>query len=202
MAEDSGLCTYEKHHKQKILLFLSSMRSFCDELKEKKFEVIYKKIEDNDFELDYLEKLKIIITEKKIETVSVFEIEDKPFEKTFLSDLEDIVSVNYLNTMPSKRVINQNRKGNLAADNLRLKRIDTIERTLNDLVVKFNNHFEVLEKNIEKNDNNMSEDYSDNEVISNEEFYTRSRRIFFGFIFSISIIFLLIIVSTGINIFI
>ena len=98
MAEDLGLCTYEKHHKQKILLFLSSMRSFCDELKEKNFEVIYKKIEDNDFELDYLEKLKIIITEKKIETVSVFEIEDKPFESTFLSDLKDIVSVNYLST--------------------------------------------------------------------------------------------------------
>ncbi|MDC0645606.1 cryptochrome/photolyase family protein, partial [Candidatus Pelagibacter ubique] len=28
MAEDYGLCTYEKHHKQKILLFLSSMRSY------------------------------------------------------------------------------------------------------------------------------------------------------------------------------
>ena len=98
MAEDLGLCTYEKHHKQKILLFLSSMRSFCDELKEKNYEVIYKKIEDNDFKLDYLEKLRSIITEKKIDTVSVFEIEDKPFEKTFLSDLKDIVSVNYLNT--------------------------------------------------------------------------------------------------------
>ena len=29
MAEDKGLCTYEKHHKQKILLFLSSMRSYA-----------------------------------------------------------------------------------------------------------------------------------------------------------------------------
>ena len=28
MAEDYGLCTYEKHHKQKILFFLSAMRSF------------------------------------------------------------------------------------------------------------------------------------------------------------------------------
>ena len=26
LAEDYGLCTYEKHHKHKILLFLSSMR--------------------------------------------------------------------------------------------------------------------------------------------------------------------------------
>ena len=30
MTEDNGLCTYEKHHKQKILLFLSSMRSYAD----------------------------------------------------------------------------------------------------------------------------------------------------------------------------
>jgi deoxyribodipyrimidine photolyase-related protein len=34
MAEDNGLCTYEKHHKQKILLFLSSMRSYADSLKK------------------------------------------------------------------------------------------------------------------------------------------------------------------------
>ena len=33
MAEDKGLCTYEKHHKQKILLFLSSMRSYADGLR-------------------------------------------------------------------------------------------------------------------------------------------------------------------------
>ena len=35
MAEDYGLCTFEKHHKLKILLFLSSMRSFRDEIKSK-----------------------------------------------------------------------------------------------------------------------------------------------------------------------
>ena len=35
MCEDSGLCTYEKHHKLKILLFLSSMRSHADHLKKK-----------------------------------------------------------------------------------------------------------------------------------------------------------------------
>ena len=41
MCEDYGLCTYEKHHKLKILLFLSSMRSYSDELKAKKFNVNY-----------------------------------------------------------------------------------------------------------------------------------------------------------------
>ena len=41
MAEDFGLCTFQKHHKLKILLFLSSMRSYRDELKSKKLKVIY-----------------------------------------------------------------------------------------------------------------------------------------------------------------
>ena len=41
MAEDYGLCTFQKHHKLKILLFLSSMRSYRDELKSKKFKIIY-----------------------------------------------------------------------------------------------------------------------------------------------------------------
>ena len=40
MAEDFGLCTFQKHHKLKILLFLSSMRSYRDELKSKKFKII------------------------------------------------------------------------------------------------------------------------------------------------------------------
>ena len=34
MSEDHELCTYEKHHKLKILLFLSAMRSHLDHLKK------------------------------------------------------------------------------------------------------------------------------------------------------------------------
>ena len=34
MAEDYQLCTYEKHHKNKILLFLSSMRAHAENLKK------------------------------------------------------------------------------------------------------------------------------------------------------------------------
>ena len=34
MAEDVGLCTYEKHHQQKIVLFLAAMRAYADELRE------------------------------------------------------------------------------------------------------------------------------------------------------------------------
>ncbi len=65
LSEDLGLCTYEKHHKQKILLFLSSMRSYADNLKKNKFKLDYLKIEDKDFKEDYLKKLKKIIGKKK-----------------------------------------------------------------------------------------------------------------------------------------
>ena len=81
MAEDYQLCTYEKHHKQKILLFLSAMRSHADKLKKNKFKIEYSSIEDKAFKLDYLEKLKKILKAKKITEVSSFEIEDKFFEK-------------------------------------------------------------------------------------------------------------------------
>ena len=34
LAEDYELCTFVKHHKHKIIFFLSSMRSYNDELKK------------------------------------------------------------------------------------------------------------------------------------------------------------------------
>ncbi len=81
MAEDYELCTYEKHHKQKILLFLSSMRSHADTLRKDKFKIEYLKIEDREFKDSYFKKLKKIISSKKIKEISSFEVEDKFFEK-------------------------------------------------------------------------------------------------------------------------
>ena len=69
MAEDYGLCTFEKHHKLKILLFLSSMRSFRDEIKSKNFNLIYKDV-NKDFKVSYEKKLEKIIKEKKIKELS------------------------------------------------------------------------------------------------------------------------------------
>ena len=80
MAEDFDLCTFEKHHKHKILLFLSSMRSYGDELRSKNFNLIYKDL-NKDFKLSYEKKLEKIIKDKKINEISFFEIEDKFFEK-------------------------------------------------------------------------------------------------------------------------
>ena len=68
MAEDYNLCTFEKHHKLKILLFLSSMRSFKDELKSKNFNVVYKNV-NKDFKVSYEKKLEKIIKDKKIREI-------------------------------------------------------------------------------------------------------------------------------------
>ena len=84
MAEDYGLCTYEKHHKLKILLFLSSMRSYADNLKKNDFKIIYSKIDSTDFKSDYLTKIQKVVKKNKIKEISFFEIEDKPFEKKIL----------------------------------------------------------------------------------------------------------------------
>ena len=58
MAEDYGLCTYEKHHKLKILLFLSSMRSYAENLRKNKFKVEYSKVDSAEFKKKYIDKLK------------------------------------------------------------------------------------------------------------------------------------------------
>ena len=61
MSEDYELCSYEKHHKLKILLFLSSMRSYAENLKKNNFKIIYTRIDSTDFRKNYIEKLKRVI---------------------------------------------------------------------------------------------------------------------------------------------
>ena len=99
MCEDYGLCTYEKHHKHKILLFLSTMRSYAEDLKTNKYKIVYKKIEDKDFKDSYEDKLKKIISSNKIQEVSFFEIEDKKFEKRIMSFLKKLnIKINMISS--------------------------------------------------------------------------------------------------------
>ena len=66
MAEDYGLCTYVKHHKQKILLFLSAMRSYAEELQTEILKVNYYNIEHKLFTKYYEAKLLYFIQANKI----------------------------------------------------------------------------------------------------------------------------------------
>ena len=80
MCESFDLCTFQKHHKLKLILFLSSMRSYADELKKNKFKVNYIDL-NKDFKISYEKKLENFIKKNKFEELISFEIEDKFFEK-------------------------------------------------------------------------------------------------------------------------
>ena len=84
MAEDYDLCTYEKHHKHKLILFLSSMRKYAFELQRKNFSLKYHKINKDNLKLTYEDKIQNFIKNKKISEIKMFEIEDKFFEKKII----------------------------------------------------------------------------------------------------------------------
>ena len=65
MAEDYKLCTYEKHHKHKIIFFLTSMRKYAHELEIKNYSLKYYKLNKNNLNLSYEDKIKDFITKKK-----------------------------------------------------------------------------------------------------------------------------------------
>ena len=50
MAEDYELCTYEKHHKHKLILFLTSMRKYASELKNNDFNLKYFQLNKKKYE--------------------------------------------------------------------------------------------------------------------------------------------------------
>ena len=87
MAEDFGLCTYEKHHKLKIYLFLTAMREYKDELRANSIEVEYFPLEKRVDSSSYSEFLLAYLKDKKISEIEIFEIEDKEFEAEFLETL-------------------------------------------------------------------------------------------------------------------
>ncbi|HAZ79040.1 MAG TPA: cryptochrome/photolyase family protein [Porticoccaceae bacterium] len=80
MAEDLGLCTYERHHKLKILMFLAAMREKRDELKAANCHVGYVDIEHPTFDDSYEDKLAAHMLANGITNLTLFEIEDKDFE--------------------------------------------------------------------------------------------------------------------------
>ena len=89
MCEDSGLCTYEKHHKSKIALFFNAMRSFRDSLEAANIDCIYYDF-NNKFEDSYIKKLSSEIKDNNFSCIRFFEIEDKPFENEIMQMISDL----------------------------------------------------------------------------------------------------------------
>ena len=91
MAEDYQLCTYEKHHKFKILLFLSAMRSHADYLKKNKFKVEYTKIDSSDFKKIIWKKLKKSLSQKKLKKLEVLKLKTSFLKKSYKIFLKKMI---------------------------------------------------------------------------------------------------------------
>ncbi len=88
MAEDFGLCTYFKHHKLKLYLFLAGMREYRDELQNESIFVNYFELSSRKKEESYVDLLIRFLKKKKLSEINIFEIEDKGFEEEFLKALK------------------------------------------------------------------------------------------------------------------
>jgi len=87
MAEDVGLCTYTRHHKQKIALFLAAMRSHADDLRQRGVDVHYESLDRQqgpDLQTKYETKLERFLDQRGsrgVKQLIIHEIEDKFFER-------------------------------------------------------------------------------------------------------------------------
>ncbi|MEX0707316.1 MAG: cryptochrome/photolyase family protein [Woeseia sp.] len=88
MCEDMGLCTDFRHHQQKIVLFLSAMRSYAEELGDAGYEVAYVEL-DPDAHRGYEDHLADALDRSGATRVLHFEIEDRPMESRIVSFAEE-----------------------------------------------------------------------------------------------------------------
>lgn len=86
MAEDRGLCTYVRHHQQKIVLFLASMRSYADELTAAGYDVHYHTLDTS--VQSYEKQLEATFRNLNATELRHFEIEDMPMERRLINFAE------------------------------------------------------------------------------------------------------------------
>ncbi|MEL7450881.1 MAG: cryptochrome/photolyase family protein, partial [Pseudomonadota bacterium] len=89
MAEDVGLCTRDRHHQQKIVLFLAAMRCHAEELGKRGFDVNYHRL-DEDGDIPFEDKLAASIGEAGADVLVHFEIEDKFMEQRIIALCEEL----------------------------------------------------------------------------------------------------------------
>jgi deoxyribodipyrimidine photolyase-related protein len=102
MAEDYGLCTHFKYHKQKLILFLSAMRSHAEEIK-KDFQLAYHQLSEEKKSTSYEDKLLKAINKERVNSIITYDLEDHFFDDRIRSfckkndiDLEVVDSPSFI----------------------------------------------------------------------------------------------------------
>jgi len=88
MAEDEGLCTYVKHHKLKLLFFLTAMRDYKNELENNNIKVNYFKLDERSDFKNYVDFFVSYLNKRKIDKIHMFHIEDKFLEIELINKLQ------------------------------------------------------------------------------------------------------------------
>ena len=89
MAEDYELCTHYKYHKSKLVFFLTAMREYAQELKKKKWQVIYYSGQHSLFKNSYFNKLeKVLKDHPSIKEVHYYTVSDRFFNRDLASFLK------------------------------------------------------------------------------------------------------------------
>ena len=89
LAEDYQLCTYQKHHKLKLYLYLCAMREYRDELINSGLSVSYFKLEDRNSSQSYADLLCHFMSSHNHKVAHLFQIENKYFEKTIIKTTKE-----------------------------------------------------------------------------------------------------------------
>ena len=100
MAEDYNLCTYQKHHKLKLFLFLCSMREYRDELKAAGIRVHYFELEARVENQNYPTLLQEFVNNHAVKSLDFFEIEDREFESSLISEVKKVAIPYQIHTSP------------------------------------------------------------------------------------------------------
>ena len=82
MIEDYDLCTYVKHHKSKILMFLTSMREYRDSLLSLDKTIHYIELTDN--KKSYFDNVTDVIRKIKSRSYVFLSLQTKHLKKIFM----------------------------------------------------------------------------------------------------------------------
>ena len=92
MVEDFDDLNDCKYHKLRILMIITSMRRYRDDLTSKGYEVHYRSLDDHDRSEPFEAKLAKVIEERSVSRVVYFEVEDRALERR-LEAFKDRVAI-------------------------------------------------------------------------------------------------------------
>jgi deoxyribodipyrimidine photolyase-related protein len=82
MVENWGLLQRFRYHKKKLVLILSAMRHFRDELRQKGYQVHYQELTHSHTQITFIDELKAFLLDRDVQCLHVWEVENRELERS------------------------------------------------------------------------------------------------------------------------